>query len=169
MESAGKQPIRHDDVEMIDSRRSGEQIPVRRREAVRVDRAIRDRDDDVAIRACRNLVHHPAPKFVFVSTMFRTASLEIAKSSGEKPRLLDQLTGAPIVRRAWFQPPEHEAFKRVDVLLASPQVVIEPDHFRDKTWPDAKWRFNAPSHDGPACQTQEDLALLTGELVSRGR
>ena len=107
--------------------------------------------------------------FMFVSTLFRTPSLEIAKSRCEKPRLLDELTGAPIVRGAGFQHPEREAFKRVDVLLAPPQVVIEPDHFRDQTWPDAKRRFNAASHDGPACHAQEDLALLARELVSRRR
>jgi hypothetical protein len=150
VESAGKHSIRHDDIELRDSWRSGKQIPVGRCEAVRVNQAIGHRDDNVPIRARRGFAHHTPAKFVFVDAVFGAPSLEIAKGRSEKPRLLDQLTSAAIVGGARLQHAERQTLKRVDVFLAASQVVVKPDHFRDKTRPDAKWRFQATGHDGPA-------------------
>jgi hypothetical protein len=168
VEGAGEHSIRHDDVELSDSWRSGKQIPVGRRKAVRVNQAIRHRDNDVAIRARWGFAHHPASKFVFVDAVFGAPSLEIAKGRREKPRLLDQLTRAAIVGGARLQHAERQTLKRVDVFLAAPQVVVKPDHFRDKTRPDAKWRFEATGHDGPAGDAKQDLTLFARQLPSHG-
>ena len=106
---------------------------------------------------------------MFVDAVFGAPALEIAKGRSEKPCLLDQLTRATIVGGTRLQHAERQTLERVDVFLAASQVVVKPDHFRDKTRPDVKRRFEATGHDGPAGDAKQDLALFARQLASHGR
>ena len=88
VERAGEHSIRHDDIELGDSRRTRQQIPVGGSEAVPVDRTIRHRDNDMAIGARRRFADdHEPPQFVFVGAVLRAHRRSKSRKTAARNRV----------------------------------------------------------------------------------
>ena len=122
VKSSSQHPIGHYDVQLSDSWRTSEQIPVDRRKAVPIDCSIRHRDDDMTIGAWCGFREDQLPQFVFVRALFRAAPFEVAKDRGEEARLIHELARATIVRSSRLQHPQRQTLKGVHILLIAPEV-----------------------------------------------
>jgi hypothetical protein len=160
VKSSSQHPIGHNDVQLSDSGRASEQVPVDRSKAVAIDGAIRHRDDDMAIGAWSGFSEDQLTQFVFVRTMFRASPFEVTKDRGQEARLIDELARAAIVGSPRLQHPQSQTLEGVHILLIEAEVVVELDHLRNKAWPDEKRRLEAAGHDGAAGNTKKDFPLL---------
>ena len=153
-------PIGHNDVELGNSRRASEQVPIDRGKAVPIDGAICHGDDHMTIGVRSGFSEDQLPQFVFVRAMFRAASFEVTKDRRQEARLIDELARAAIVGSPRLQHPQRQTLEGVHILLIAPKVVVEPDHLRDEAWTYEKRRLDAAGHNGATGDAKKDFPLL---------
>ena len=118
-----------DDVDRVDAVESREQVEVRRPEAARLHRPIRNGDDQPSMGRGARVLEPEATKAVFVHGAAREHPAFVGpERRDEEHRLPEHPLGAAVERRAILELLHEQALEVVDALLLPAELVVELEH-----------------------------------------
>ncbi len=167
VETGTQDAFRRDDVDRLEVRDAGQQIEIRHEQPVGVRNPVGHRHDHVTNRFEGGLDQQTFTKNVFVAGAGSTdAPVVLAESFREKSRLLSQTACAPI-HVVGTKRLVDERFEPVNRLRLPPEVVVEPQHLRDQSGPEAKRRLGRLGRRSGG-REGHDGSFERGETLWRG-
>ena len=157
-----------DDGDPGQPRQAGREVEVRRVEARRVGRAVRDGDDRLAERARRGDLEQPPPQAVLVERAGgRGAGREGAERRREKAGLVQEAPRPAVDVRARLQVRDRQPLEGVDGAPVAREVVVEREQQPHEARPQAERRRGAAALGVARGGAGERLALHFGEEARR--
>ena len=171
VEPRSQQPVRGDDVEVLQPGQSRQQIEIRREEAMRVGNPIADGHHHATERIGGAVSDEVRPQDVFVHESLRGQTLLVfAVRRRQETRLPQQPLGAAVavgVKRL-----DEQLLISIDALPLSPQLIVEPHHFGDEARAQVKRRRRAGGNGLDGGGVENDLAFAgrqKGERLGQAR